>query len=100
MVRQWCYSDLVAQQCHEVTRGGGSAVPGGHQGGGEAVSQVQQGAGEALEVERRKKDDDEKTVVVYQPMDVEVIDTSTFIKTNKEYGLLWGGCRFSRNCTH
>jgi len=47
MVRQWCYSDLVARQCHEVTRGGGSAVPGGHQGGGEAVSQVQQGAGEA-----------------------------------------------------
>ena len=31
MVRQWCYSDLVARQCHEVTRGGGSAVPGGHQ---------------------------------------------------------------------
>ena len=100
MVRQWCYSDLVARQCHEVTRGGGSAVPGGHQGGGEAVSQVQQGAGEALEVERRKKDDDEKTVEVYQPMGVEVIDTSAFIKTNKEYGLLWGGCRFSRNCTH
>ena len=100
MVRQWCYSDLVAQQCRKVTRGGCWAVPGGHQGGGEAVSQVQQGAGEALEVERRKKDDDEKTVVVYQPMDVEVIDTSAFIKTNKEYGLLWGGCRFSRNCTH
>ena len=75
-------------------------MPGGHQGGGEAVSQVQQGVGEALEVERRKKDDDEKTVVVYQPMDVEVLDTSAFIKTNKEYGLLWGGCRFSRNCTH
>ena len=40
-----------------------------------------------LEVERRKKDDDEKTVVVYQPKDVEVIDTSAFIKTNMEYGL-------------
>ena len=47
MVRQWCYSDLVAQQCRKVTRGGCWAVPGGHQGGGEAVSQVQQGAGEA-----------------------------------------------------
>ena len=38
-------------------------------------------------MERRKKDDDEKTVVVYQPKDVEVIDTSAFIKTKMEYGL-------------
>ena len=67
---------------------------------GEANKPFEARVSDLLEVERRKKDDDEKTVVVYQPMDVEVIDTSTFIKTNKEYGLLWGGCRFSRNCTH
>ena len=65
---------------------------------GEANKPMEARVSDLLEVERRKKDGDEKTVVVYQPMDV--IDTSTFIKTNKEYGLLWGGCRFSRNCTH
>ena len=38
-----------------------------------------------VEVERKNKDD--KTVVVYQPKDVEVIDTSAFIKTKMHYGL-------------
>ena len=38
-----------------------------------------------VEVERKNKDD--KTVVVYQPKDVEVIDTSAFIKTKMDYGL-------------
>ena len=37
------------------------------------------------EVDRKNKDD--KTVVVYQPKDVEVIDTSAFIKTKMDYGL-------------
>ena len=39
-----------------------------------------------LEVERRKEDD-EKSVVVYQPKDVDAIDTSAFIKTKMQYGL-------------
>ena len=38
-----------------------------------------------VEVERKNKDD--KTVVVYQPKDVEVIDTSAFIKAKIDYGL-------------
>ena len=54
---------------------------------GEANKPFEARISDLLEVERRKKDDDEKTVVVYQPKDVEVIDTSAFIKTNMEYGL-------------
>ena len=40
-----------------------------------------------MEVEKRKRKEDDKTVVVYQPKDVEVIDTSAFIKTKMDYGL-------------
>ena len=54
---------------------------------GEASKPFEARVSDLLEVERRKKDDDEKTVVVYQPKDVEVIDTSAFIKTKMEYGL-------------
>ena len=54
---------------------------------GEANKPFEARVSDLLEVERRKKDDDEKIVVVYQPKDVEVIDTSAFIKTNMEYGL-------------
>ena len=54
---------------------------------GEASKPFEARISDLLEVERRKKDDDEKTVVVYQPKDVEVIDTSAFIKTKMEYGL-------------
>ena len=54
---------------------------------GEANKPFEARVSDLLEVERRKKDGDEKTVVVYQPKDVEVIDTSAFIKTNMEYGL-------------
>ena len=54
---------------------------------GEANKPFEARVSDLLEVERRKRDDDEKTVVVYQPKDVEVIDTSAFIKTDMEYGL-------------
>ena len=54
---------------------------------GEANKPFEARVSDLLEVERRKKDGDEKTVVVYQPKDVEVIDTSAFIKTKMEYGL-------------
>ena len=54
---------------------------------GEANKPFEARVSDLLEVERRKKDGDEKTVVVYQPKDVEVIDTSAFIKTNMQYGL-------------
>ena len=54
---------------------------------GEASKPFEARVSDLLEVERRKRDDDEKTVVVYQPKDVEVIDTSAFIKTDMEYGL-------------
>ena len=54
---------------------------------GEANKPFEARVSDLLEVERRKKDDDEKTVVVYQPKDVEVIDTSAFIKTDMKYGL-------------
>ena len=40
-----------------------------------------------VEGEKRKRKEDDKTVVVYQPKDVEVIDTSAFIKTKMDYGL-------------
>ena len=40
-----------------------------------------------MEVEKRKRKEDDKTVVVYQPKDVEVIDTSAFIKAKIDYGL-------------
>ena len=40
-----------------------------------------------MEVERRKRKEGEKKVVVYQPEDRHVIDTSAFIKTKMEYGL-------------
>ena len=54
---------------------------------GEANKPFEARVSDLLEVERRKKSDDEKTVVVYQPKDVEVIDTSAFIKSKMEYGL-------------
>ena len=54
---------------------------------GEANKPFEARVSDLLEVERRKKEGDEKTVVVYQPKDVEVIDTSAFIKTKMEYGL-------------
>ena len=54
---------------------------------GEANKPFEARFSDLLEVERRKKGEDEKTVVVYQPKDVEVIDTSAFIKTQMEYGL-------------
>ena len=54
---------------------------------GEANKPFEARFSDLLEVERRKKGEDEKTVVVYQPKDVEVIDTSAFIKTKMEYGL-------------
>ena len=41
-----------------------------------------------MEVERRKrKEGEKKVVVVYQPKDSHVIDTGAFIKTKMEYGL-------------
>ena len=41
-----------------------------------------------MEAERkRKRKEGEKKVVVYQPKDRHVIDTSAFIKTKMEYGL-------------
>ena len=54
---------------------------------GEANKPFEARVSDLLEVERRKKEGDEKTVVVYQPKDVEVIDTSAFIKTDMKYGL-------------
>ena len=54
---------------------------------GEANKPMEARVSDLLEVERRKKDDDEKTVVVYQPKDVDIIDTSAFIETKMEYGL-------------
>ena len=54
---------------------------------GEANKPFEARVSDLLEVERRKKGEDEKTVVVYQPKDVEVIDTSAFIKSKMEYGL-------------
>ena len=54
---------------------------------GEANKPMEARVSDLLEVERRKKDDDEKTVVVYQPKDVDIIDTSAFIETKMQYGL-------------
>merc|ERR550517_1230052 len=54
---------------------------------GEASKPFEARVSDLLEVERRKKEKDDKTVVVYQPKDVEVIDTSAFIKTKMHYGL-------------
>ena len=54
---------------------------------GEANKPMEARVSDLLEVERRKKDDNEKSVVVYQPKDVDIIDTSAFIETKMEYGL-------------
>ena len=54
---------------------------------GEANKPMEARVSDLLEVERRKKDDSEKSVVVYQPKDVDIIDTSAFIETKMEYGL-------------
>ena len=53
---------------------------------GEANKPFEAREEDLLEVERRKEDD-EKSVVVYQPKDVDAIDTSAFIKTKMQYGL-------------
>ena len=53
---------------------------------GEANKPMSSRVEDLLEVERRKEDD-EKSVVVYQPKDVDAIDTSAFIKTKMQYGL-------------
>ena len=53
---------------------------------GEANKPFEARVEDLLEVERRKEDD-EKSVVVYQPKDVDAIDTSAFIKTKMQYGL-------------
>ena len=54
---------------------------------GEANKPMEARVSDLLEVERKKKDDSEKSVVVYQPKDVDIIDTSAFIETKMEYGL-------------
>ena len=54
---------------------------------GEANKPMEARVSDLLEVERRKKDDSEKSVVVYQPKDVDIIDTSAFIETKMQYGL-------------
>ena len=54
---------------------------------GEANKPMEARVSDLLEVERRKKDDNEKSVVVYQPKDVDIIDTSAFIETKMQYGL-------------
>ena len=54
---------------------------------GEANKPMEARVSDLLEVERRKKDDSEKSVVVFQPKDVDIIDTSTFIETKMDYGL-------------
>ena len=54
---------------------------------GEANKDFSARVSDLMEVEKRKRKEDDKTVVVYQPKDVEVIDTSAFIKTNMDYGL-------------
>ena len=54
---------------------------------GEANKDFSARVSDLMEVEKRKRKEDDKTVVVYQPKDVEVIDTSAFIKTKMDYGL-------------
>ena len=54
---------------------------------GEANKPMEARVSDLLEVERRKKDDNEKSVVVYQPKDVDILDTSAFIETKMLYGL-------------
>ena len=54
---------------------------------GEANKDFSARVSDLMEVEKRKRKEDDKTVVVYQPKDVEVIDTSAFIKTKIDYGL-------------
>ena len=54
---------------------------------GEANKDFSARVSDLMEVEKRKRTEDDKTVVVYQPKDVEVIDTSAFIKTKMDYGL-------------
>ena len=53
---------------------------------GEANKPFEAWMDDLLEVERRK-DNDEKSAVIYQPKDVDAIDTSAFIKTKMQYGL-------------
>ena len=54
---------------------------------GEANKDFSARVSDLMEVEKRKRKEDDKTVVVDQPKDVEVIDTSAFIKTKMDYGL-------------